>query len=397
MSPDSSSPPFKMKSTIQNEINGGRASKEIAILYRSNAQSRLLEEALIETGIPYRIYGGLRFFERAEIKNILAYLRLISNHLDDNAFERIVNLPTRGIGNTTLQTLRETARSHNTSLWQACDIAINHKLLNGRAVNALEKFIGLMNELTKDCESLSLPEKAEFVLKQSGLMAHYKKDMSEKGLSRVDNANEFIQAAKDFNANATLELEENLSELDHFLAHVSLEAGDNQSKDSKECVQLMTLHSAKGLEFPLVFLTGLEEGLFPHQMCLNDENQLEEERRLCYVGITRAMEKLYITYAEVRRLHGKESYRKASRFIEEIPTERIDSIRITSSRSSQSASSFTQNEMPFKLGQRVNHARFGTGIVINFEGSADNACIQVKFDRFGTKWLVTNKANLQPA
>ena len=302
-----------------------RSYKDIAILYRSNVQSRLFEECLIDRKIPYRIYGGLKFFERAEIKDALAYLRLIANRHDDMAFERVVNVPTRSIGNTTLLALRTTSHNRDISLWEAAQHLIDHQDLNKRALNALWHFIELIENLEYETKNLRLSEQTEKMFTQTGLLALYKKDKSEKGLSRVENLEELINATSQFTPTDDLPL----SLLDTFLSHVALETGEDQTRAHSDCVSLMTLHAAKGLEFPLVIISGLEEDLFPHHMSVDTSNGLEEERRLCYVGMTRAREKLILTYAASRRLHGLEKFNPPSRFIKEIPPELIDVVRPT--------------------------------------------------------------------
>ncbi len=379
--------------------NGGKR-EQAAILYRSNAQSRVIEEALIQFNMPYRIHGGLRFFERAEIKDALAYLRLICNRDDDGAFERIVNVPTRGIGDTTLSVLRDTARENQLSLWKTVQYVIEHQRLSGRAMSALAHFISLIDEMAKAVTELSLQETTEHVLIKSGLVAHYQEDRSEKGLARIENLEELINATSQFKPDIEIVP---TSLLAAFLSHVALEAGEHQADQLSDAVHLMTLHSAKGLEFPLVFLTGLEEGLFPHNMSGQEPHQLEEERRLCYVGMTRAMKKLYLTYAETRYLRGREMNQKASRFIREIPKACLQEVRpkTTISRpvSVMSASYQPKNQTAqpgheFGLGNHVQHPAFGEGIVLGYEGSDAHARIQIKF-KTGTKWLVVAYANLR--
>ena len=291
---------------------------DAAILYRSNAQSRQFEEKLMATGTPYRVYGGLRFFDRAEIKNALAYLRLMSNRHDDASFERVINTPTRGIGAKTLDDIRGIARDQSISLWAAAIVLINQRTLTARATNALIGFLELIKQLDKQAEGLELYEKVKLVVEKCGLVELYNKEKMDKGEEKVENLEELVNAARLFDFDR--ENEENLGELDMFLTHAALESGDNQADDFEDCVQLMTLHSAKGLEFKLVFLVGMEEGLFPSQQSVDDAGRLEEERRLCYVGMTRAMQQLYLTYAESRRLYGRESYPRPSRFLREIPS-----------------------------------------------------------------------------
>ena len=388
-------------SRIQDWITQGNNRSECALLYRANAQSRVLEEALIEANIPYRVYGGLRFFERMEIKDALSYLRLIENRNDDSAFERVINKPTRGIGNTSLMAVRDCAREQSLSLWQACQHIVEHKSLSGRATNALQTFIDLIDALEKDTQAKPLHEQTDHVLRASGLLEHYRNDTTEKGISRVENLEELLNATREF----AFEHFEGMTPLAAFLSNAALEAGDSQGEQFEDCVQLMTLHSAKGLEFPLVFLTGLEEGQFPHVRSLNELASLEEERRLCYVGMTRAKQKLYLTYAESRRLHGKENFRRPSRFLQELPKELIDEVRVTTqitrptsfSSSRQFSSRFNSNinESGYKLGQRVKHPKFGEGTVINFEGSSQSGRIQIEFDEAGSKWLVASFAKLE--
>ena len=307
---------------LRDWIDQGNLRADAAVLYRSNAQSRALEEGLINANIPYRVYGGLRFFERAEIKDALAYLRLISNRDDDSSFERIVNRPTRGIGARTADMMRSYARANGCSLWRAAG-AIASDELNGRAANAVKAFLHLIETLARDTDTLDLPEKIDHVIHASGLIDFFKKEKGEKGETRVENLLELISAGRSFEPDPA----EEMSPLDEFLSHAALEAGEGQADEWDDCVQLMTMHSAKGLEFPLVFMSGMEDGLFPHQRSVADPNGLEEERRLCYVGITRAMQSLYITHAEQRRIHGMDNYSQPSRFINEIPDEYIEEVR----------------------------------------------------------------------
>ena len=373
-------------------LNDGNTRASIAILYRSNAQSRVLEEALIRNAIPYRIYGGQRFYERMEIRNALAYLRLLLNRGDDAAVERVINTPPRGIGSKTLDTVREIARTRELPLWGAIGAVLEEKLLPARALGALESFTVLINELDSGIDQLTLEDVVEHAVRSSGLMEYHKKEKGEKGQARVENLEELVSAAKQFSPE-----EEELSALQQFLDRAALDAGDAQAEEHEDSVQLMTLHSAKGLEFPLVFLAGMEENLFPHRMSLEEPGRLEEERRLCYVGITRAMEKLMITYAESRRLHGSESFNTPSRFIREIPAELLQEVRLHGTVS-QPVSSITQAQVPdteLSLGQRVYHQVFGEGVVLNFEGRGGSARVEVNFDTEGGKWLVLQYANLQ--
>ncbi|WP_456407336.1 DNA helicase II [Thiolapillus sp.] len=383
---------------IRAFIDDGHLRAEAAILYRTSAQSRVFEEALLQAGIPYRVYGGLRFFERAEIKDALAYLRQLSNPHDDAAFERSVNQPPRGIGAKTLDAVRAHARDFNCSLWQASEDLLRGGGMTPRASKALQGYLDLIHELRAATAALPLWEKTEHVIHHSRLPEHFKKSRDGKGQDRVENLEELVNATRQFQPAAD-ELED-MSELDAFLSHAALEAGDNQAEEYEDSVQLMTLHSAKGLEFPLVFLVGVEEGLFPHSMSAEDPARLEEERRLCYVGMTRAMEQLYLSYAENRRLHGKESYPLPSRFLREIPAEVTEEVRarpaIARPYNARGGSLNDARESTgFDLGQRVSHPKFGEGIVLNAEGQGNSARVQVNFEAVGSKWLVVSYANLQ--
>lgn len=385
-------------STIREWMRQGYHCKDIAILYRSNAQSRILEEQLIDAQIAYHIYGGLKFFERAEIKDALAYLRLLANRFDDAAFERVVNLPVRGIGNTTLNELRDKAKQHGFSLWQAAQTMIAESALSARARHALQQFLNLIETIAQETQAQTLDEKTNYMLYASGLMSHHAKDKSDKGVSRVENLEELVTATRQFRPR---EESENLSFLDAFLAHIALETGEGQAPANADCVHLMTLHAAKGLEFPIVFMVGMEEELFPHKMSVEKGAGLEEERRLCYVGMTRAREKLYFTYAESRYLHGMEKYNAPSRFIAEAPSELIQSVRQPVQIARPAATAFRRPEPEMalgnlRIGQRVKHAHFGTGIILNAEGHGEHTRIQVKFDQHGPKWLVAAFAKLEP-
>ncbi len=374
----------------------GNARADAAILYRSNAQSRVLEEALMNAAVPYRVYGGLRFFERAEIKDALAYLRLLSNRDDDTSFERVVNTPTRGIGNRTVDAIRDYARANACSLWRAAGALVSDGLA-ARAANALLAFMNLIELMARDTQSLVLHEQVDHIIQVSGLIEHFRKDKSERAETRVENLEELVSAARGFTAE-----DAELSPLDEFLSHAALEAGEGQADAWEDCVQLMTLHSAKGLEFPLVFLCGMEDGLFPHQRSVNDPGGLEEERRLCYVGITRAKEQLLVTYAEQRRLHGTDNYALPSRFISEIPAELVEEIRprahvsrpVARQRAPRGAAAAVGSPA-VRLGQHVRHGKFGEGTVLNCEGQGAHARVQVNFETSGTKWLVLNYANLE--
>ncbi len=378
---------------IQAWQEQGRSRSECAILYRSNAQSRVLEEHLLAQGIPYRVYGGLRFFERAEIKDALAYLRLVANRHDDAAFERVVNTPTRGIGERSLAAVRDRARLQQVSLWQGASEIIEQGLLPGRAVNALQAFQQLIDTLAEQTQGMALTDRTDHVIAHSGLQGHYEKEGGEKGQARLENLEELINAAGQFRLD---EMEE-MDELSAFLAHAALEAGEGQADAWEECVQLMTLHSAKGLEFPLVFITGMEEGLFPHQRSVEEPGRLAEERRLCYVGMTRAMEQLYFTQAESRRLHGSESYTRPSRFLAEIPAELMGEVRLGGAVATpfSQSSAATPAVAGLSLGALVQHQKFGEGVVTGIDGQGSSARVQVNFPAVGSKWLVLAYANLQ--
>lgn len=366
----------------------GNSLRDAAILYRSNAQSRVIEETLMQFNMPYRVYGGLRFFDRAEIKDALGYLRLLANRDDDAAFERVVNTPTRGIGDRTVISLREYAVKQQTTLWRAAKNLLEQEFFTARAANALTQFIQLIDTLFEDTKGLELHEQVEHVIHNSGLIEHFRKEKGEKGLARLENLEELVNAARQFDLS---ERDIHTSILSEFLAYSALEAGEGQVEQSEDGVQLMTLHSAKGLEFPVVFLCGFEEGLFPHYMTMEDPKGLEEERRLCYVGMTRAMKKLYITYAEVRRLHGKEVYHRPSRFLKEIPIKLLEEVRLRTKVSTPySESSLSKTENGMSIGQRVKHHQFGEGIVLQYEGRGEHARIQVRFEKVGTKWLIAS-------
>ena len=388
---------------IKQFIEQGHARNEAAILYRTTAQSRLFEEALLQSAIPYRVYGGLRFFERAEVRDALAYLRLVSNPHDDAAFERAVNQPPRGIGPRTLDAVRSHARDFSCSLWQASADLLRGNAMAARAANALKAFLDLIEKLQQETIEHDLFDQCSLVIEASNLVEHFQKSKDGKGQDRIENLQELVNAARQYVYEEVLDDEtEELSVLDAFLAHAALEAGEQQAGEHDDCVQLMTLHSAKGLEFPLVFIGGVEEGLFPHSMSAEDPDRLEEERRLCYVGMTRAMQQLYLSYAETRRLHGSETYPLPSRFLREIPAEITEEVRarpsVSRPYSSPSGSlQLAQESAGFSLGQRVSHQKFGIGTVLNAEGQGAAARVQVNFESAGTKWLVVSYANLQPA
>ncbi len=379
---------------IRDWVERGGARREVAVLYRSNAQSRVFEEAFLNARMPYRVYGGLRFFERAEIKDALAYLRLAASRADDTSFERVANLPTRGIGAKTLELLRDTARSNGTSLWMAAGLCVQSGLAQ-RAAQALQSFLALIDALAEEIRGLELHEQVDHLIQRSGLIEHYKKEKGERGEGRVENLLELVSAARGF----TPEGETDMQPLESFLAHAVLESGEGQADPYADSVQMMTLHSAKGLEFPVVFLAGMEDGLFPHQRSVADLAGLEEERRLCYVGATRAMRQLYITYAEQRRLYGVDQYGQPSRFINELPPELIEEIRPRVQVSRPvfvKRSSLDESPAPaMRMGSRVRHSKFGDGVVLNFEGNGPHTRIQVNFERQGTKWLMLSYANLE--
>jgi DNA helicase-2/ATP-dependent DNA helicase PcrA len=381
---------------IRDWVAHGGSRREIAILYRSNAQSRVFEEAFISGRIPYKVYGGLRFFERAEIKDALAYLRLISNRNDDASFERVVNLPTRGIGAKSLDAIREYAKGAGSTMWEAAAACIGDAL-GPKASQALHGFMSLVERLAHEVTNLPLHEQVDHVLQGSGLIEFYKKEKGDRGEGRVDNLDELVSAARGFTPEG---VEGELPPLESFLAHAVLESGEGQGGAWEDCVQMMTLHTAKGLEFPMVFLCGMEDGLFPHQRSLNDIDGLEEERRLCYVGMTRAMKQLFLTYAEQRRLHGVDSYGAPSRFIKETPEELIEEIRPRVHVTRPVAVGRFRPEEPavagVRLGARVRHGKFGEGVILNVEGNGAHARVQVSFESQGTKWLMVQYANLEP-
>ena len=416
-------------------------ARDCAILYRSNAQSRNFEEQLAQRSIAYRVYGGQRFFDRAEVKDALAYLRLTANRHDDMAFERAVNTPPRGIGERTLDILRRRARASDTSLWEAAvgELAAGSEL-GGRGKNAVKAFLALVDEMADTCNpraptavagedwdagalpdqqgppasdplsraslgdmaaSLTLAEQIDHAITHTGLRDYFEKDSRGHAETRVENLDELINVASRFVRTAE-DIELGLGELSAFLAHATLESGENQAEATDDCVQLMTLHSAKGLEFPVVFLVGMEEGLFPSQRSVDDEGRLEEERRLAYVGITRAREKLFVSHAESRRMHGTEMLARPSRFLGEMPAELIDEVRprvhvvrpLYAGATHYLANESAQEDLPVKLGQRVSHPSFGEGVVISAEGSGAHTRLQVNFEAAGSKWLVAAYAHL---
>jgi len=386
--------------SIQNWVAQGRNLDEVAILYRSNAQSRVLEEAILRESLPYKIYGGLRFYERAEIKNAMSYLKLVYGREDDAAFERVINIPPRGIGVKTIEIIRSKAMEGKTSLWKACQELLDNEGFTSRAAQSIEGFMNSFDALESDTKDLQLWEIVDITIERSGLIEYHKKEAGEKGRTRVENLSELVGAAKDFEPDSFDELDE--SSLKMFIDHAALDAGETQASEHELAIQLMTLHSAKGLEFPLVFITGFEEGLFPHKLSIEDPNQLQEERRLCYVGMTRSMEKLFVTHAEMRNLYGSESFNPASRFLREIPEELTVEVRtggnVSRSSNSKLKGSRINGEVPeteFKLGQRVLHESFGEGVILNYEGEGSNARVEVNFDSSETKWLMVTYAKLQ--
>jgi len=385
---------------IREHIGHGGAADEIAVLYRSNAQSRAFEEQLHQYDIPYRVYGGQRYFERAEVKDALSYLRLAANRHDDAAFERAVNTPPRGIGERTLDQLRRQARAQDISMWDAALAELSAAELNARAKNALRGFMTLIEEFSRNFQSLNLSEQVEHAIAHSSLRDYYERDSRGNAESRVENLDELVNVASRFEPTQE-DADAGLSELAAFLAHAALEAGEAQGEIGQPCVQLMTLHSAKGLEFPIVFLVGLEEGLFPSQRSTEDASRLEEERRLAYVGITRARTKLILTCAESRRMHGTEMLARPSRFLAELPQSLLEEVRPRAKITRPvyvprdwGHKPLNEESPPVKLGQRVRHAHFGEGVVVSAEGAGAHTRIQVNFADVGPKWLVAAYANL---
>lgn len=389
---------------IKRVLEQGLQRRNIAILYRSNAQSRVLEEQLLQAGINYRVYGGMKFFERAEIKDSLGYMRLMLNQEDDSALERVINLPARGIGESTLNLLRNYAKTNQLSLWQAAKKTVALEQLTARALGAVGKFLELITKMVVAVAEQPLHKQLEYVLQTSGLQDHYAKERNERGRARVENLQELIHAAQQF--------AEEGGDLTSFLTYAALEAGEGQEEGENDCIQLMTLHAAKGLEFKVVFICGMEAGLFPHQLSINEPGGLEEERRLCYVGMTRAMEQLYLCYAQSRRIRGHETYRQPSRFLNEIPRELIkglDSLtrisnpvsvssaskQVTTAKMVTASSNHTIANTGLKMGQQVRHKKFGEGVILDYEGSGDYTRIQVRFATAGTKWLVASYAKLE--
>ncbi len=386
-------------SEIENQFNQGKNLSECAILYRSNAQSRVFEESLIKRNISYRIYGGLRFFERAEIKDAMGYVRLTENTSDNIAFERVVNFPTRGIGLSTIEKIRSHAVESHTDLFQS-SIAIIESL-PARAGNALQGFINLIEAIIDSTKNLTLSEKVDSILLQSGLMAHYANDKTDKAGSKRENLDELVTAAKQY----VHEDDSEMNETQGFIALATLDSSGESNQASQESVQLMTVHSAKGLEFPIVFLVGLEENLFPSRQSKDEPHLLDEERRLCYVGMTRAMQSLTLSYASRRFLHGQSFYSLNSRFLDEISNSFLNYIKNPNSGYLTTANEDVKNPSKkmvssssssiYSIGQVVNHAKFGLGTILNYEGSGDSMRLQIKFQKVGTKWLISSYAKLE--
>jgi len=392
---DSEEARFVVEEVQQLQLEGVKLS-EIALLYRSNAQSRVLEHALVSAGLAYRVYGGLRFFERQEIKHALAYLRLMENTDDDNALLRIINFPARGIGARTIEQLQDSARTHHTTLWDAA----------ARAGGKVTAFVGLIESMRNAARGLPLPEIVDHVLQHSGLSAHYRNETGAKqreALERLENLNELITAA-------TMFVHENEDDsLTAFLTHAALEAGEHQAGESEEALHLMTVHAAKGLEFHTVFITGLEQGLFPHQNSLDTEGGLDEERRLMYVALTRARRRLYLTFAQSRMLHGQVNYGMASNFLRELPQELLHWLTprfeprapgYGNGPGAQATPARERAERPagamgeWRIGQRVFHQKFGEGVVVDLKGGGGDGQVQVNFKHAGTKWLALEYAKL---
>lgn len=428
---------------IKSHHRSGIDLSDMAILYRANHQSRQFEESLLQANLPYVIYGGQRFFERAEIKDALAYLRLVANPFDDAAFDRIINWPTRGIGKQSLSIIREYAQENNITLWHALDGVLGKELLKNKAKTNVSNFIDLINNCSELSKKYSLAKLMDYIINSSGLRDYYYKEDKSKDKSRVENLDELVSACsvfeEEFNSNSASD--QDMTTLQAFLAHAVLESGETQAKGYEDSISLMTMHTAKGLEFKIVFIVGLEEGLFPHEMCMHDPAQLSEERRLCYVGITRAMQKLYLSFCEKRRFRGEDKYNLPSRFLQEIPPELMMSEQATtkiepsyyhsnkfgdynregivhrynhsqtySKSNSKSDSKFSSRNKTklsnislvddqdsiYKLGQGVRHHMFGSGVVLNTQNAGDKTRVQVKFAQpHGVKWLVAEIAKLE--
>jgi DNA helicase-2/ATP-dependent DNA helicase PcrA len=386
---------------LRDWMNKGEMYEDAAVLYRSNAQSRALEEALLRASIPYRIYGGQRFYERMEIKNAIAYLKIIFNHSDNPAFERSISNPTRGVGEKTLAKIRSAAKQYNISYIKASAKLIDEGSISGRGGAGLASYLEFISRCKEFIEENPLSDLMEEIIKTSGLVAYHAKEPGEKGKTRVENLEELVSATANFEQSIK-EDKPNKEIAEQYLDMISLDSGDRQASEHDDAAQLMTLHSAKGLEFKLVLMTGLEESLFPHGRSMADPAQLEEERRLCYVGITRAMEKLYISHAESRRLHGSDTFNPPSRFLREIPKELINEIRPRAQTNiPYNRKDFKETKLEFEeeigiaLGERVLHKTFGEGVVLNYEGSGEAARVQINFNGAGTKWLVMAYAKLE--
>ena len=392
-------------SRIRRWVDSGGRRDEVAILYRVSAQSRVLEEALLSHSVAYRVFGGLRFYERAEIKSALAYCRLVANRDDDAAFERVVNLPPRGIGARTVDILRTEAKSRSQSLWVAALRVIDERTAGARACGALRGFVELIDDLASGVHGIALHEQIEAAAQRSGLLDYYRQEKIDRAQTRIENLQELVIAAGQFAFDGDDGTPQD--PLTAFLSHAALEAGEEQAAEGEDLVSLMTLHSAKGLEFPVVFVCGMEEGLFPHSRSSDDPEKLEEERRLCYVGMTRAKRKLCMSHAESRRLYGgSDRYSTPSRFLRELPPERIEEVRLRGTvsrpgfrvppRRRPGFEPIHDESNGLRLGQRVQHPKFGEGVVLMYEGQGTHARVQVNFEAAGSKWLVVAYANLAP-
>lgn len=393
---------------IQQYSNQGVSFRDIGVLYRSNAQSRVLEEALVRLGVPYTIYGGLRFFERAEIKDALAYIKLALNKNDNEAFERVVNMPPRGIGKVSLDKLRDMADATDETMFVTAKAAVEDKVITGKARAGLLDFIEIIEEIAAMVLTASVTQIVELVVKRSGLLTYLHAQAGDKSQSRAENLEELVSATADFVYDPSEADPLQVPPIVDFLSYTALEGGERNVDNSQAAVQMMTLHSAKGLEFPIVFICGLEEGLFPHHFSAEDPDRLQEERRLCYVGITRAMQNLYITYAQRRRLFGLEESRRVSRFVREIPANLLEEksrrLQVNRPHAPEMHDDFAQHMamhagsdtgLGFSLGQRVRHAKFGIGTVVDFEGQGERARVSVFFEGAGTKWLMLSYAKLE--
>jgi len=412
---------YEEASYIVEEVRCLRAAGErladIAVLYRSNAQSRVIEHALFTASMPYRVYGGLRFFERQEIKHALAYLRLVANQDDDGALLRVINFPTRGIGARSLEQLQGMAREGGMTMWAAACA----NTLSGKAASSIAAFVKLIEAMRSATAGLPLPEAISHVVEHSGLIAHYRNE--KEGADRLENLDELVNAAAMFVEERATQMpaegapaEEDMDELTAFLAHAALEAGEHQAEAGADALQLMTVHSAKGLEFHAVFITGLEEGLFPHENSMTEAEGVEEERRLMYVALTRARRRLYLLLAQSRMLHGQTRYNVPSRFFRELPEsllQRVNHTRQSTGYARQGAPSYgdpvrsslgpstapalQSREFPWRIGQAVTHAKFGAGVIVNAEGGGADARVQVNFRDSGLKWLALAYAKLDAA